>query len=308
MNVEEAIERVKEIELIDNPTKEEKFEEKELVKFIGENGDNPSFIAWLAGDYEKAGKYDKALVEYERAVSLGFYPALGNIGDLYYFGKTSHGVEYKKAFECYEKVSKTKVYGDGSFENSYADEHLDGMFKMALMYKRGQYVEKDYDKYKNIIIEAYEESKDKEFYEIDTNIYKEMANIYIKENKINKAIEILDKALHVEMEMFKVCPTENAFLIDIQDTSDRLCSLVDVDDEYFTELDLFELLKGKFSCSFKLGRKTYYIESNDKGEILFNKSQWFRNPVEMFGKAKLDEETLFISELDEIDDWRNLNE
>lgn len=306
MTVEEAKKLIEEIiKESEFPFDEEtSFKLDELTKFIFKEQKDGANACYIGTNYRDQGKYDQALYYYELAIQYGYEPAYEYAADLYHDGDLSSGVDFKKAFEYYTKASTTKEVGDGSFENPGTDVHNDAKIALANMYDNGEYVEKNHDKYIELIKEVYEELKDSEFYTSKPYVEEEMAYIALEEDDKDACYQHLTNAICLKLES-----VFNSKLIDEVDAVNQLVNLkykiFEINKNSIFLEDIFYLLNEPCKLSFTNNGAKHYIESlidDNKLAICFDNNQWFREINDMFIRAKLEDKD-FIEVAEDTENW-----
>lgn len=311
MTLEEAKKTIKEItDRIHEKsyfTEEEEFQINELSKYICEQEKSGNYASFVGNKCMENDKCDLALYYFELSIQYGYLHSYKYAGDIYYNGWAKCGKDLKKAFEYYTKAIETKVVGDGTWENPITDVHNDAKMSLAKMYKNGEYVEKDYEEYKRLINEVYEEVKDKEDDEQTKYlVLKEKVAIAIEEKDEEAAADYLVDAMYSSEEFyFQTFMVEELYTL--EEFANTLFEIVPVDifDVDFPEI--FYLLKKPCKIKFVLDGKEHYIESlKEKDAIVIKlEDQWFRNVVEMIDKAKIDGQELKFN-IENIDYWEVL--
>ena len=285
-------------------TEEEEFELIETLKYLTEHqlfeNSNYTFAEWLGGIYYEKRMFDLALKYYELAEMQGSHWAWNGLGYIWYYGRTGT-VDYEKAYKYFKKMVDCK--GD-EIDDMYKTE---AWFKIADMYKNGYYVEKDYEKYKEIIERLYEEEKNEAVHEGYAEIYTRLAGIRVKEGKIEEAVELY---LDARQDLIHRLLT-NRFFGDLNRINwlvNDLYGLIEFDPTVFDLYDLYYLLKEEHLVSFRHIDEKHEIESvlSEEGEmnIRFDDT-WYRNISDFFLRADLREESI-EHEYSDLDDWRIL--
>lgn len=129
-------------------------------------------------------RFDLEIKYLEMAVEYGYIPAMEELGYMWYYGQ--HGEkDYDKAFYYFSKGA----LDDGTNSNLWCK------CKLADMYRYGLSVEKDEDKYRQMIEEAYEKVKDP-IYLNDPfpEVCIRLAGIRSEQGKQDEAVELLKRA------------------------------------------------------------------------------------------------------------------
>ncbi len=131
-----------------NPSEEDEFLFIEAMEYLIATENRPQDMMELGGYYYELRKFDLALKYYEMASAFDIDAADECLGYIWYYGRTGER-DYEKAFMHYSK--------------SMARGNLTCTYKVADMYKKGYYVEKDYEKYISIIEELYPKVKNSRY-------------------------------------------------------------------------------------------------------------------------------------------------
>ena len=256
----------------DNPTEDEFFEFTEAMGFLIEKNKNPGDMMYLGGVYYELKKFDLALKYYELAATYEYEEAFSCLGYIWYYGRTGER-DYKKAFECFSRSADL-----GNLQSEY---------KVADMYKNGYYVERDYEKYKDIIRALYPKVKNARFLnEPLPEIYTRMARIYTEEGRIDEAI----KLYYVAKDFLSQRLRYNAFFGDLNIMKwliDDLYLLTELDDTVIDFYDLFHLLKNPCTVAFRYKNSSYTVkalEEDGQCVITFD-GKWFRTRDDFFSRA-----------------------
>lgn len=274
MTINEANKNRIEFHEIKNPTEDDKFIFIESMEFLIKNTNDTKYMAELAGFYYAMQDFDLAIKYYEMSALQDFPPAYMGLGYIWYYGRT--GVkDYKKAFENYEKAMK---HGDPI-----------ATYKIADMYKNGYYVEKDYEKYKTIIIDLYLNHKnDISVFSIVPEIYTRMANIYIEEGNNDKACKLLLEAKQVLAERISLNGFFGNFTI-MEMLIKNLYKIQKIDSKNFDFYDLYYLLESPNTVLFDYEDETYEVESciEDGFIVVRFNDVWFKTISDFMKKAEI---------------------
>lgn len=253
MNVKEARNLVQEFHKISMPSEHEVLAFTEAMNFLIEAENNPEDMMHLGGYYYGARKFELALKYYNMAAALEYDEADDCLGYIWYYGRTGNK-DYKKAFIHFSKSAER-----GNLQSAY---------KVADMYKNGYYVEKDYEKYCEIIEKLYLKIRyaDNVFAPLP-EIFTRLAKIRTKQGKKKEAIKLYLKAKDFLAQRI----TYSDFFGDLNIMNWLVNDLyelqtLDITDD-FDLFDLYYLLKyGTYTISFYYNREKYLIESvQDKG-------------------------------------------
>ncbi len=261
----------------DNLSEDDFFLYSEAMDFLIEQTKNSGYMLELGGVYYERKDFDLALKYYEMSASFGNEEANICLGYIWYYGRTGT-VDYRKAFEYY----------------SGAPHHINALYKVADMYKNGYYVEKDYDKYKEIIEDIYAHKIKHEKYYIP-EIYTRLAKIRSKEGRTDEAIKLYREA-RKEL-AFRIF--HNAFFGNVNIMKwlvEDLYKLTGIDMDNIDLFDLFELLKKpikiKFFCDSDEHEHIAEAVEED-GEVIINfDGKWYRTIDDLFMKAEIEGDRL----------------
>lgn len=259
------------------PTEDDRFMFVEAMEFLIRETKDPAYMLNLGAFYYTEKEFDLALKYYEMSAEYDNMIALSNLGYIWYYGRTGEK-NYEKAFYYFNKA---KMLGDTV-----------AAYKVADMYKNGYYVEKDHEKYKEIIEELYPlVDKDGEPQEPLPEIYTRLANIRAEEGKNEEAIRLFEEARfflewRLECGHFFGDLTIMKFLIA------DLYKLKEFDPEDFNLYDLYYLLNTPVKVSFTGFEKSYAVESvEESGENAVNfNGKWYRTVDDFFKNAEIDGE------------------
>ncbi len=261
----------------DNLSDEDFFLYSEAMQYLIEQTRNSGYMLELGGVYYERKDFDLALKYYEMSASFGNEEANICLGYIWYYGRTGT-VDYKKAFEYY----------------SGAPHHINALYKVADMYKNGYYVEKNYDKYKEIIEDIYAHKIEQEKYYIP-EIYTRLAKIRSKEGRTDEAIGLYREA----KKELAIRIYHNAFFGNVNIMKwlvEDLYKLTGIDMDNIDLFDLFELLKKpikiKFFCDSD--EHEHIVEAvEEDGEVVINfDGKWYRTADDMFMKAEIEGDRL----------------
>ncbi len=279
MNVKEAQKIAEDFSQKSAPSKDDEFIFTEAMQFLIEKKNRPWDMMFLGGFYYEKKKFDLALKYYEMAAALDFDEAYECLGYIWYYGRTGEK-DYKKAFEYFSKMM--------------AKGHLVATYKVADMYKNGYYVEKDLDKYREIIESLYPKVKDSRFLSAPLpEVFTRLARIRTEDGKIEEAIKLYLKAKDFQAQRL----SHNAFFGDLNIMEwliDDLYKIYPFDNDCFDFYDLYHLLKTPCKITFRYEDRTLHLEASAEGDsiaVCFE-GKWFRDRREFFANAVLDGERL----------------
>ena len=246
-------------------TEEDEFMFTEALHFLIEENKDPRDMMWLGGHYYEQRNFNLALKYYEMAKSYDYDEAYECLGYIWYYGRTGEK-DYKKAFECFSRMMEKG--------NPVAT------YKVADMYKNGYYVEKDYQKYVDIIEDLYDNkvttfrSLGDPFPEISTRL----AGIRREQGDIESAVELLLIAKDYLARRISCNPFFGNLNI-MKWLIDDLYELVEFNERAFDLYDMYYLLKSPHKISFMYRNAEQTVESvmeDAECAVCFN-GKWFRD-------------------------------
>ncbi len=255
-----------------NPTEDDAFLFTEAMDYIIQSTKDPHAMLSLGGYYYDKRNFDLALKYYEMAAEEKLDDAYECLGYIWYYGRTGTK-DYEKAFR-YFKLAKDAG-------------NMVGAYKLADMYKNGYYVEKDYDKYCEIIEELYPQIKDATCLgdplpEIATRL----AHIRTEQGKIGEAVELYYFAKDFLAQRISYNPFFGSLNI-MKWLEDDLYKLIRFDRDHFDLYDLYYLAKEPAKVRFYFEDKEQEwesVEENGALSIRFN-NHWYRTREDFFAKA-----------------------
>ncbi len=274
MTVKEAKKICARLECYDETLSEEDFFlYTEALGLLIEKTRKPKYMVALGGVYYARKDFDLALKYYEMAADLGSEPAIEGLGYIWYYGRTGT-VDYAKAFRYF----------------SFLKHNIVSQYKVADMYKNGYYVEKDYDKYKQIIERLYEEVRNMEnpFAPVP-EIFTRLASIRTKEGKTDEAIRLYCESKNVLAQRIEENPFFGNLTI-MKYLIKNLYELKDPDLKHIDLFDLYELLTKPVKVSFKYNGEEHFAEAVEEDEeiVISFDGKWFRTIDDFFAKASID--------------------
>ncbi len=266
---------------IDNPSinKDEEFLLLEALEYLIKETNETKWMVMLGGHHYSNKNYELALKYYELAYISGDKWAAEGLGYIWYYGRCCEK-DYKKAFEYY-----TKAADNGNIRSS---------IKVADMYKNGYYVEKDYDKYCDIIERTYYIIKDSSYLnEPLPEVFSRLARIRKSQERYEEAVSLYLEAIDYLSNRVKYYPffgDMNTLKWMIED----LYTMIEIDKYSIGLFDLYYLLKKPCSISFKYLDKKYIVRSEKEENdiaIEFN-NKWYRGLDDFFLSAIIDNKKL----------------
>ncbi len=262
-----------------NPGLEEEDLFFEAIGFLIHETHDPEFMNILGAVYYGKKRFDLALKYYEMAEENGDPYAAVNLGYIWYYGRT--GVkDYEKAFRYFEKGRKR---GD-----------MNSAYKLADMYRNGYYVEKDPQKYKEIIEELYRKiRRRKGDGGLVPEIYTRLAGIRTEEGKTDEALELYDQAR--EELTWRIM--NNPFFGNLTIMKLLIWDVYELrpfDPENIDLYDCYYLFQKPCTVRFKLDEEQYEAECviEDGAPVIRFGDKWFRNADDFFAQAEIDGELL----------------
>ena len=253
-------------------SEEDEFLFIEALQFLIGKERDPKDMLYLGGYYYEQKRFDLALKYYEMAASYDYDPAYECLGYIWYYGRTGER-DYKKAFEYF-----SKLMDKGDLVSSY---------KIADMYRNGYYVEKDPQKYEEIIESLYPKVKNtNRLGEPLPEIFTRLARIRTEQGKKREAINLYLQAKDFLAQRISY----NAFFGNLNIMKwliDDLYELLPFDEEDFDFFDLYYLLKTPHRISFQYKGKKYEVQSEKEGAecaVEFN-GKWYHGRDEFFKDA-----------------------
>lgn len=262
----------------------------ELYRYVAQHDKDGEALAEIGGIYYGNRKFDLALKYYELALEYGCKTIHSGLGYIWYYGRTGI-TDYEKAFYHFSEASKLFVYKNKKNDVNKSFYAIEAKAKVADMYKNGYFVEKDTDKYKEIIRELYSLTKRYIFPEIFTR----MASILEEEGNIKEATEIrwvaVDCLAH-RLKYNQFFGEYNRMKWCIEDIY-RTNPFNEEDMQFY---DLYHVLKRPVIVRFVYDEKEYQVKSlleNDE-IIIYFEDEWYRNIDEFMQKATIDEYPLAV--------------
>ncbi|MCD8054197.1 MAG: sel1 repeat family protein [Lachnospiraceae bacterium] len=281
MTVKEATEIIESTRYYYTPTEEQLFMYTEALEFLISETHDTRAMMEFGGYYYEQRLFDLALKYYEMASSYGDDNADECLGYVLYYGRTGEQ-DYKKAFEYFSKAMERG--------------NLVATYKIADMYKNGYYVEKDYEKYRNIIEGLYPKIKNaRNEYAPLPEIYTRLAKIRVAQGKIEEAVDLYEDAKYFLANRI----SDNDFFGNLNIMKwlvEDLYKLTDIDEENINLFDLYYLLKKPIKIAFfhDLLEESYEVEAiEEEGEVVIRfGNSWYRDPDDFFQNAAINGDKL----------------
>jgi len=304
MNVKEVKEKI--MGYCRNPlrmSEEDQFVLNELCRFIYEETGDTSYL--IEGSNETVADPRHLEKIYLLSINNGQEHNCYLLAKLYASGKLG-SFDFKKAYEYYLRAAKTQKIGDGtSIDESVTDYHNLAKLELAKMYRNGLYVKKDYDRYRKIVNEIYEEIKDQSWQDYRFEELFEKAKLDLEEGNIEEGLEILFKARRECWILLKYMQDEASYRL-LKEMNDLLYKYIDLDLSDIGPEDLTELLKQPITVRFLYDDIFYKIRSYQDGEdvVIEFEDNLYRDPIDFIMKAKAGDtwlrEMLFNSDMWEV--------
>ena len=280
MTIQEAMQIEDEFYGTQSPTEEEIFRFTEAMDFLIRETKHPGYMMSLGGWYYEEKRFELALKYYEMAAECGDPNADICLGYIWYYGRTGER-NFEKAFHYYSKGMKA---GD-----------LQCACKIADMHRNGYYVEKNYDKYCEIIEDLYPKIKDAKYVQEPLpEIFTRLARIRMEQKRFDEAERLLLSAKDFLAQRIACHPFFGDLNI-MKWLVEDLCQLPPRPEPMDIDLfNLFTILREPVRVSFYYQRKKMEINAvmeNDDCVISFN-GQWYRNVDDFFARASIDGERL----------------
>lgn len=260
-----------------NFTEEEFFMYTEAAQFLIRETQDPRHTYNLAIVYEWRKSYDLACKYFEMAAENGYTDAYIGLAYIWYYGRTGK-TDYEKAFNYFSKCG----------------DDLNAQYKIADMYKNGYYVEKDEEKYREIIEQLYKDYHHSTDNWNDASLGIRLAKIRANEGKTDEAIQLLFDA----KESLTWCISDNSFFGSyslMQGLISDLYSLKPLDTEDMDFFDLYELLKKPVELQFTYNGHKHNIESSEEEDgtiaVCFDE-KWYHSVNDMMMDAKINGELI----------------
>ena len=254
------------------PDEEDVFLFTEALGYLIEETKDPRYMLELGGYYYGERKFDLALKYYELAAEYKVEAAYDCLGYIWYYGRTGRK-DYEKAFKY--------------FSLSAEAGNLQAAYKVADMYKNGYHVEKDYEKYKQIIEELYPKVKHARNLGAPLpEVFTRLARIRAEEGRTAEAAELYLFAKDFLAQRISY----NDFFGDLNIMMwliDDLYRIIAFDSSSFDFYDMYYLLTSPCEITFKRGNKTYMVSvtEEEEGTVIGFNGKWYRSREEFFGKA-----------------------
>ena len=264
-----------------NYTEEDFFLYTEAAGFLIRETNDPRIMLNLGGFYYEQKNYDLALKYYTMAAEHGYEEAEVCLGYIWYYGRTGT-VDYEKAFHYFSMAGQNPV----------------AEYKIADMYHNGYYVEKDEEKYKEIIEDLYQAFRGTNMLEDPLpELCVRLAGIREREGDISEAIRLLREGKSMLSSRIGYNPFFGNYSI-MQGLIRDLYRLTPLDKNKFDLFDLYEVFREPVTVRFTFEGKQYTIESSrepDGSVAVCFQGKWYRSVNDMLMNAKLGEYLMTLS-------------
>jgi hypothetical protein len=275
----------------------------ELCKFVYEETGDTTYLIVTSSKRITDPKYLEKI--YLLSIENGQECNCYLLANLYASGRLG-SFDYEKAYEYYLRAAKTKKQGSGkTMDDSVTDYHNTAKLKLAEMYKNGLYVKKDYDRYKKIVNEVYEEIRELEWYDYRYEELFAKAKLELEEGNSEEGLEILYLAREELWRLLKYIQERSEYeFLDEMNSCLYRCQEID-----YTEIgpeDITELLKKPLTISFLYDDIFYKIRSYKDGEdmVIEFEGDLYRDSIDFIMKARVGDtwfrEMLFNSDMWEV--------
>ena len=290
MNQQEAIDRLTYLHSVSpfSMSESQKFETYELSRQLYEDTGNVAYleIAYSTGYITNN---EPILREYLKAIEMGREEFTFNVACIYFKGEAGK-VDYEKAYEYFLRASKTGKFGDGSFVNSNKDVSNDAKYYLAIMYKNGLGVEKNYSEYVRIMNELYENFMNVTWYEdYDAKKILEIGEMLLEKGDVYRYCELLFKSRNNQGMWIK---NFNTNVNELKKLNDNLYKTIKLDLTEIEPLDITELVKKPATLLFRHDKKRYRIEvlNTDDGLVIDYDNSYFKDIEDLICNGFIGEE------------------
>lgn len=262
-----------------NPSEEDIFLFTEAMGFLIHELSDPHDMMELGGWYYDRRRFDLALKYYEMASAYNIDAADECLGYIWYYGRTGER-DYEKAYR--------------HFSRSMERGNPVSTYKIADMYRNGYYVEKNPEKYRQIIEDLYPRVKNASYvHEPLPEVFTRLARIRKEEGRFEEAADLYLQAKDFLAQRIQY----NAFFGNLNIMKwliDDLYEIIEFDPEYVDLFDLYFVLKQPAHVTFFYKMKKQVLESmeEDGAVVVHFNDRWYRDRDEFFGKAVVDGEKL----------------
>ena len=232
----------------------------------------------LADYYKRHGEYRLALKYYRMSAEHGGgWPAETELAHFYYYGLTGKP-DYEQAYR---------------YASRAAEEHSPrALLILADLYRYGQFVKPDHQRYRHIIFDLYEQLADSPSPMVKGEVMARLADIYRQDDDPGEAFELFLEAQSALEEQFLIY-FENRDLDLMKHVMESLYSLLGPARSKLTEFglyDLYVLLKDPVCIAFSSSSGLHYVTSHPEpaGITVEMDGNWYRNIDDFFDRATID--------------------
>ncbi len=276
LTIDNAKKNVQNYYTLNNPTDEDDFLFTESLEYLIHKTNKSEYMMDLGGWYYGRKQFDLAEEYYLMAAELKNTSAYSGLGYIYYYGRTGTP-NYELAFKYYSLASES-----GDIECTY---------KVADMYRNGYYVEKNYEKYVEIMKSLYPKiCNARNIFAPLPQIYSRLAKIYRDEGDISQAIDLLVIAKNFMTHRLKY----STFFGDLTIMKYLILDLYQLVELDPTEVDLFDLyyvLQSPTKVIISINNEPHIIETKKDGNMLYitMDDKNYENVDEFFSRALIDD-------------------
>lgn len=288
-------------EIHNRPIKNENdaFLYEEALRYLIDTGDPDANVCMvnLAGFYYDREEYELALKYYEMAIDAGESNCCYNAGIMHYYG---HGVktDYEKAYRCFIRGEVLSMVDACKI-------------MIAVMYKHGHFVRKDYARYCEMIDDMFYGviNRERGYQSIAIPaLFFHAAEIRREQGRYEVALSIYEEALKEWKEtLWRWIDRKEVLLL----ISGIVHGMHKITSNVREEMDLYDLivvLEHPCRVAFSIDDKEYLVEAHDESNTVSVEfdGKWYRSSLEFIKDAEIDEDRI-SSYQDEITDIRILD-
>ena len=269
MTVKEAREIEERYYGMSDPSEEDDFLYTEAMDFLIREENLPDDMMQLGGWYYERRDFDLALKYYEMASAFGIDAADECLGYIWYYGRTGER-DYEKAFRHY-----AKSMGRGNLVSTY---------KVADMYKNGYFVEKDPEKYREIIEELYPKVKNARNLGAPLpEVFTRLARIRKEQGRMEDAADLYLRAKDFLAQRISYNPFFGNLNI-MKWLIDDLYEIIEFDPDYVDFYDLYYVLDRPAKVTFFYGDEIQELESllEDGACVVHFNDKWYHTRDDFF--------------------------
>ena len=236
----------------------------------------------LASLYKRRGEYDLALKYFKMCYEHGGGSlAEMEIADIYYYGLTGH-TDYEQAFRFYTAAA----------ESGFPKAKL----RLADMYRNGQFVDEDEEKYRELVFDVYDQIWDSPVPDYKGETFFKAAEIYLEAGFEEDCLDLLLDAQDALAEQM-LTYTNDSDLDLMKKIIELQYELIEpkIDKNWDFQLyDLYHILKKPVSIEFSSSTGKHYVSSvlEPSGITVEFDGKWFRSIDDFFRRAIIDGERL----------------